>query len=407
MTAAAPGSNVPKEQFPSWEYFSLFRRNAHSRNPESRPALNFFWARNAIYHSLLALSISPNAHVLLPAYVCRAAVEPFEIFGANVEFYSIGQNCQPDFSELEARITPRTEAILAVHYFGFPQQIDKFRTLCDRHGIMLIEDCAHVLQGTWKGHRLGDFGDASVFSWRKFLPIYDGGELRLNKSPAASSPAWKKESLGFTLKVAKSLLDKSLENSPGYFARSFSWTMECLKSAAKSLRGKSGNAPLFELDSNRATFDLSLLHQKMSRISRWLWLHSDVPAILEKRRHNFQFLAKKTRELPGVTLLHEDLPESVCPWIFPIFFDNVPEAHLLLQREGIPAVNWGGVRPPAVDPKAYPVADFLYDNLIFLPVHQNIGAAGLDSTVRAVQKVAASGLAQPRHPELCKTSRIA
>ncbi len=406
MNAGAPTFTVPKEQFPSRKFFSFFSQPINAPGGDAPRPLSFFWARNAIFFSLKALGISPGAHVLLPAYLCRAAVEPFEVFGANVEFYSINLRCEPDLAELEARIKPGTAAILVAHYFGFPQPIDQLRALCDRHRIYLIEDCAHVLQGSFDGRPLGSFGDASVFSWRKFLPIYDGGALLLRKPFESPPPRWQKESFAFTLKVAKSLVDKTLENSTGFLARGFSWALESVKSAAKRLRNESSGAPLFELDSNRATFDTSLVNQRMSRVSRWLRAHSDVPAIAAKRRENFQFLRDQLRGLPGVTFLHADLPDSVYPWVFPIFLDDVPSAHLRLQQEGIPAVNWAGVRPPAVDSAAFPDADFLYDNLIFLPVHQNLFPGDLDAIVRGVKKVATDA-ARPREPEVSRISGVA
>jgi perosamine synthetase len=406
MSAASPTFTIPKEQFPSRKFFSFFSRPLAAPLVGAPRPLSFFWARNAIFYSLKALGISPGAHVLLPAYLCRAAVEPFEVFGADVEFYPISRCCEPDLAELEARVTPRTEAVLVAHYFGFPQPIDKLRALCDRHHLYLIEDCAHVLQGSFYGQPLGTFGDAGVFSWRKFLPIYDGGDLWLRKHSEIPPPPWQKESLVFTLKVAKSLVDKTLENSSGILAKCFSWAIESVKSAAKRLRGKSGDAPLFALDSNQATFDTSLVNQKVSRVSSWLRTHSDLPAIAAKRRENFQFLRDRLRTLPHVRLLHADLPDSTCPWIFPIFLSDVPDAHLRLQNEGIPAVNWAGVRPPSVDSADFPDAAFLYDNLVFLPVHQDLTPAHLDAIVRAVQKVATEA---PRllEPEISKLSGIA
>jgi perosamine synthetase len=403
-TVAAP-LTIPREQFPSWKYFSFFPEPLSSRVTGAPRPLSFFWARNAIFFSLKALGISPGAHVLLPAYLCRAAVEPFEIFGADVEFYPINRRCEIDLAELEARITPRTQAILVVHYFGFPQPIDRLRALCDRHRLDLLEDCAHVLQGSLDGRPLGTFGDASVFSWRKFLPIYDGGDLWLRKPFAVPLPAWQKESPAFTLKVAKSLLDRALENSSGLLSKSLSWAIESIKAFAKSIRRESNDAPLFALDSNRATFDTSLVNQKMSRVSRWLRTRSDIPAIARKRRENFEFLRDHLYELPGVTLLHAELPDSVCPWIFPIFLNDVPSAHIRLQQEGIPAVNWAGVRPAAVDSAAFPDANVLYDDLIFLPVHQSLTSRNLEAIVLAVQKVAAAAV-RPLEPELPKLSGI-
>jgi hypothetical protein len=217
------------------------------------------------------------------------------------------------------------------------------------------------------------------------------------KSPP---PAWQQESFLFTLKVAKSLADKIFENSTGTLLSACSVAIESVKSTVKGLRKKSGDAPLFELDSNRATFDPGLVNQGMSRLSRWLTKHSDISAIAANRRENYWYLSERLRGLPRVTLLHAELPNTVCPWVFPVILDGIPHAHLRLQEEGIPAVNWQGVRPPALRLGAHPDADFLYDNLVFLPIHQNITSKGLESIVSAVKKVSASATSQ-RGPACC------
>ena len=324
---------------------------------------------------------------MLPAYLCRAAVEPFEAHGAEIAFYSISLQCQPDFDEIEAKITPRTEAILAVHYFGFPQNVRRFREICDRRKLALIEDCAHVLTGMMHGQALGSFGDASVFSWRKFLPMYDGGDLFLKNLSATLKVEWRKETPAFTLKVAKALLDVVLENSTGVSARSISRGLEALKGLLRRASRTPADKPLFALDSNSAELDLDLVNHKMSHISRWVREHSDLPAIISRRRKNYLFLAERLRALSGICVLYPNLPEEVCPWVFPLFFDGLEDAHLLLQKNGIPAVNWNGVRPPQIDARAFPEADFLYNNLSFLPVHQNLTPVMLQGMVDAVNLI--------------------
>ncbi len=225
----APAFPIPKEQFPSRRFFSLLRQPGNTRLAGVPPTLSFFWARNAIFYSLKALGISDGAHILLPAYLCRAAVEPFEVFGADLEFYPIGRGCELDLLEIEARIKPCTEAILVVHYFGFPQPINRLRALCDRRSLYLIEDCAHVLQGSFKGQRLGTFGDASVFSWRKFLPIYDGGDLWLRKPFAGSPPTWQKESFPFTLKSRSVSLTGHSKTPQEFSQTAFLWQSNPLR----------------------------------------------------------------------------------------------------------------------------------------------------------------------------------
>ena len=392
--SGAASFQMPKEQYLCREFLTAFGRAGAPWKLGKPSSGSFFWARNALFHGLSALGISKGAHVLLPAYLCRAAVEPFEAHGAEVAFYNIGLRCEPDFDEIEAKITPRTEAILIVHYFGFPQNVEKLRAICDRRRLALIEDCAHVLTGMTNGRPIGSFGDASIFSWRKFLPMYDGGDLFLKNSPATLKVEWRKETPAFTLKVAKALLDVKLENSPGVLTGSISNSLEGLKHLWRRASRTPADRPLFALDSNSATLDLDLANQKMSRISRWVWDHSDIPAIVSRRRQNYLFLAERLRPLKGISLLSSNLPESVCPWVFPLFFDGFEDAHLLLQKEGIPAVNWSGVRPPQMDARAFPDADFLYKNLLFLPVHQNLTPSALQAIVDAVNRILSAVMPQ-------------
>ena len=74
-----------------------------------------------------------------------------------------------------------------VHYFGFPQDMAAIAELCREQRLYLIEDCAHVF-GAQPALELGKHGDVSVFSWRKFLPLFDGCDLLIN-SGAPFSPA--------------------------------------------------------------------------------------------------------------------------------------------------------------------------------------------------------------------------
>jgi hypothetical protein len=169
---------VPAEQ----QISAGFLRWRRIREP-GQPALageRFFWARNAIYQALSVLGIGPGDQVLLPAYICNSAVDPVLGRGAEVAFYDVGRDCEAHPAEIEARIGRRTRAVMIVHYCGFLQRVDRLRELCDRRGVLLIEDCAHVLRSEGSGHAMGRVGDAAVFSWRKFLPVQDGAALVVN-----------------------------------------------------------------------------------------------------------------------------------------------------------------------------------------------------------------------------------
>ena len=386
MKSSDESLSMPSEPYLVSQYLEFFSKGGNlsvdSRNRQ------FFWARNGLYFGLKALGLSRGVHVLLPSYICRAAVEPFLEFGAEVEFYSVRRNCRPDFHELESRIRPGTGAVMAIHYFGFPQEIHRFREICDAHNTALIEDCAHVLQGECGGRPLGSFGDISVFSWRKFLPLYDGAELRLNRRASLPDIPWEKERLLFTLKIVKCLVDRSLEQSPGAFSHGVSLLLEAVRTGWRRARRIDPDRPLLNLDSNQISFESALLNHRISRVSRWLLEHSNFAAIAQARRKNYMLLQEELRGIAGIVPLFQELPDTVCPWVFPLWFEGLFDAHLCLRKKGVPAVTWGGVRPSMLDQRKFADADYLYDNLVFLPVHQNLNADALKGIVDVVRDVA-------------------
>lgn len=82
-----------------------------------------------------------------------------------------------DPASVEARITPRTKAIWVTHLWGYAAEVDKLREIADRHGIYLLEDCAHAIFAEYKGRKLGTWGHIGTFSFNMFkqLALGEGG----------------------------------------------------------------------------------------------------------------------------------------------------------------------------------------------------------------------------------------
>lgn len=82
-----------------------------------------------------------------------------------------------DPDSVEERITPRTKAIWVTHLWGFAAEVDRLREIADRHGIYLLEDCAHALTAKYKGKYLGNWGHIGTYSFNmgKQLPTGEGG----------------------------------------------------------------------------------------------------------------------------------------------------------------------------------------------------------------------------------------
>jgi perosamine synthetase len=375
---------MPGEQRLSWEFLVFGRRRSHRQGADAlHQRYPCIWARNALYHGLAALGLVPGDRVLLPAYICATAVEPFLAYGVTVDFYEVPRDCRVDVASIEARIDHRTRAVVCVHYFGFPQRLASLRDVCDRHGIFLIEDCAHVLPDSATDVEMGSVGDVAVFSWRKLLPIGDGAELVINRPRCAARVGWERESLLVSLKVINDLCHQVAARSDSRMLRN----LYRLLQAPKRLLGRQASRTLIPVEDDRTPFETRMVNFPMTRVSRWVLHHSDFEAIRTRRRENYRFLLEALTGLSGVTMPFTGVPDGVCPWVLPVVLDGLANPHWRLRARGIPAVSWGGVRHPSLPKGRFPQAEFLYDNLIFLPVHQSLGVRDLSLVVDEVKEL--------------------
>ena len=134
--------------------------------------------------------------ILLPGYIGISVNEgsgvydPLDECQVETEFYRINPDLSIDIDDFKAKILAgNIKAVLVIHYFGILQSdIQLITSLCRKNHVLLIEDCAHTLTSTHDGIPLGEFGDFSIFSLHKVLPVSDGGMLRINNSGYFSLP---------------------------------------------------------------------------------------------------------------------------------------------------------------------------------------------------------------------------
>jgi perosamine synthetase len=370
---------IPGE--PRLEWKTLLPRFRRDSSLARKLGRRVFLARNGIYHGLATLGIKPGDNVLVPAYHCKALVEPILQHGSEARFYDINLDLTANFEDVKEKIDQRTKAILLIHYFGFPQPIPRYRELCETHDLYLIEDCAHVLAGsTPEGMALGESGDVSIFSWRKFFPLYDGGELVINNPNVTLNLKLEKGSLSFRLKVVKNTLDRMFENS-----RWLTFLWKASSSAIKNSSFVSAAAVTVQrLNNYDAEFDRHSVGLAMSAISEHIVARTPIQEIIAKRRRNYGLLAEAAKEMRGLKPLFPDLPESVCPWVFPIFAPAIKDFSRLLRQKGIPAAAWDGVIHSSLPLHLFPKAQLLYDHLVFLPIHQGLEERDLTTMLRVL-----------------------
>ncbi len=131
----------------------------------------------ALEMAALILDVGPGEEVILPSYTFVTSASAFVIFGARAVFVDVDpatMNIDPD--ALEAAITPKTKAIVAVHYGGNVCDMAAICAVADRFGLPVIEDAAQAIGATRGGQMAGSFGAMAAFSFHETKNITSGGE---------------------------------------------------------------------------------------------------------------------------------------------------------------------------------------------------------------------------------------
>lgn len=145
----------------------------------------------AIHLALDALGVGPGDEVIVPSFTYIASVNTILQTGAKPVYVdSLEATLQVDPDSIRRAITPRTKAIMAVHLYGHPCDMDAIVAICREHKLLLVEDCAEAFGSRWKGQHVGTFGDAATFSFfgNKTITTGEGGMV-LARDPAVMARA--------------------------------------------------------------------------------------------------------------------------------------------------------------------------------------------------------------------------
>jgi len=143
---------------------------------------------HALEMSAILLDIKAGDEVIIPDFTFVSTVNAFVLRGAKPVFVDVRPDTlNLDESKLEAAITPRTKAIVPVHYAGVGCEMDAIMEIANRHSVAVVEDNAHGLFGKYKGKNLGTFGAMATQSFHetKNFSCGEGGALLINDSALA------------------------------------------------------------------------------------------------------------------------------------------------------------------------------------------------------------------------------
>jgi len=178
------GKYIGGEEVASFEkFFALAIQTSYSVSCNS--------GTDALILALRSLKIGENDEVITSSFSFFATAEAITSVGAKPVFVDINpENYLIDLGLIEKAITPRTKAILPVHLFGNPIDMDKIMAIAEKNNLKVIEDCAQAAGAEWRGKPVGSYGDVGCFSFfptKNLGAAGDGGAITTNDCDLAKT----------------------------------------------------------------------------------------------------------------------------------------------------------------------------------------------------------------------------
>ena len=296
--------------------------------------------RAAIYQALRQLQLPAGNAVLVPTYHCPTMVAPVVQADLQPLFFAIDASGLPDLASIERSCGVQARAMLVAHYFGIPRSLAAAREFCDRHGIALIENCAHCYFGVAGERPVGAWGDFAIASLTKFFPVPEGGLLASATRPFALSlePA----GIVAQLKGVADTLELACE-----FGRLRSLNAALRAAfALKHLRGRRSAAPINVAASapdRLGGWDVIRPAKMPLGVSTWLSRALPRGRIVAQRRANYRLYANLLAGATGARplLSRADVGEgAAAPYVFPLWVQDADRVYHALRAHGAAVLRW-------------------------------------------------------------------
>lgn len=297
-----------------------------------------------------------NHQILMPGSLCEDAFKPFLRAGLTIKCYGLNKSLASDLTSIRNNIQFNTVAIYMVHYFGRRDpNIDAIRNLCDKLGIVLIEDCALCSpDDVYSG--IGSYGDYSFFSLWKYLPIPDGSiAYSRGRAKVLQVPTQRAD---FS-RVAKRLFKLMMPGNLGKKLRVKIRQDHSIQSTHNYLQLIKNESP----------------PQSISFVSKLIIRFVDFDSVSNLRRDHYRFLVKSLENHPSITTLWCELDPDVIPYCLPLITSKPTHLQEFLLQRGIESelsVNdyypWPGKVEGNIQEMEY--IRQLARSVLSIPVHQ-------------------------------------
>jgi|GEM_PF-1244973 len=340
------------------------------RSPAMADALQlaprlYHFSRDAIHSLFGALSYPSRTPVWMPSYHCGMEVRAAADAGFAPRFYKINKDLSVDVEDLARGLRDEPGPVLLIHYFGFAQPGTlSVVTLCRERGVPLVEDCSHAFLSRLGERELGTFGQAATFSLYKTLGTSDGGALSVEQTELSR------------------LTGHQFSLPPTKTRPTIAWHAGRRKRRATAIFRQNGRRHQEELArrfgdrvvaARRRIFEGEWIYGRgISRLSLAVIQRLDTGMVVERRRRNYLQLDSLLRDVLNYRPVPLALPAETCPLYLPIFVRHRPEILVKLQAALIETFIFGMFSHPAMDTERFPDSRVLREEILCLPVHQDL-----------------------------------
>ncbi len=319
----------------------------------------------ALHLALAALNVGPGDEVIVPTMTFCATANVVVHLGATPVIVDVDEHRQISVDAVARAITPRTKAIVPVHFAGQACDLDDLIALADKHDIPIVEDAAHAAGAEWKGRKIGTHGRVTAFSFyaTKNMTTGEGGMATTNDEDLArrmrtlslhgmSKDAWKRYSGGG------------------------SWYYEVLEAGYKynmtDVQASLGIHQLRRLDEfTRRRQEIARLYDEALRGLPMLRLPVERP----DRSHCYHIYAIEL-ETDRMSIDRAGFIQELANWNIGSSVHFIP-----LHRHPFYAQRFG------YRPEQFPVAENLYRGLVSLPLYPKMTDADVKDVIEAVERI--------------------
>ncbi|TKJ17310.1 aminotransferase DegT [Candidatus Woesearchaeota archaeon B3_Woes] len=326
------------------EYIKKFE-DAFSKYCNVKHSISTSNGTAALHLALIALGIKEGDEVIVPNLTFIASANTVKYCNAKPVFVDVDKETwNIDANKIEEKITNKTKAIMPVHLYGSPCDMDKIMEIAKKHNLFVIEDCAEAHGAEYKGKKVGGFGNVACFSFfgNKIITTGEGGMCITNNNKLAEK-----------MKILK---DHGMSNTKRYWH------------------------PLVGYNYRMTNIQAAIGLAQLERIEDFI----------EIRRKNAQLYDSLLKNVKGIRLSIEKENTKNVYWMYSILLENREEVMERLKEDGVdtrPFFYPINTMPPYKNDEKFPISKELSKKGLNLPSSTLLDEKDIKRIVETIKRV--------------------